>query len=280
MSNNLELELVYIDDLLIGKRLRPLDETAVCALVESIRRFGGLKNPIAIRWDNNEDGELVPVLVAGLHRVEACKRLEIERVPGIVVQDETEARLWEIAENLHRADLTVQERADHIAEWIRLTEDKMGQLAPFSSNAKTGAGRGNKGGLRAAVRDLGVEHREARRAVKIASIPEPARQAADDAGLTTQKARLRVAQAQDPLAEVEIIRRQREQKALVSEEGESKIDHSGAAAQIIVEHVPQDKLPDLMAHLKASGDQALVSALARSIDRRPGSGASRLRVVQ
>jgi hypothetical protein len=29
-------------------------------------------------------------------------------------------RLWEIAENLHLADLTVLGRAAHIAEWVRL----------------------------------------------------------------------------------------------------------------------------------------------------------------
>jgi hypothetical protein len=40
--------------------------------------------------------------------------------------DETEARRAEISENLHRAELTVQERADHIAEWVRLTEEKVG----------------------------------------------------------------------------------------------------------------------------------------------------------
>ena len=39
-----------------------------------------------------------------------------------VTGDEREAKLWEIAENLHRADLSVQERADHIAEWIRLVD--------------------------------------------------------------------------------------------------------------------------------------------------------------
>jgi ParB family chromosome partitioning protein len=32
-----------------------------------------------------------------------------------------DARLWEIAENLHRAELTFAERAEHVAEWIAIT---------------------------------------------------------------------------------------------------------------------------------------------------------------
>ena len=34
------------------------------------------------------------------------------------------ARLWEISENLHRADLSALERAEQIAEWVALTIPK------------------------------------------------------------------------------------------------------------------------------------------------------------
>jgi hypothetical protein len=55
---------------------------------------------------------------------------------------EFEARLWEIAENLHRAELTALERAEHISQWIRprdqtaesrpcdQADDKLGQVGP------------------------------------------------------------------------------------------------------------------------------------------------------
>lgn len=46
----------------------------------------------------------------------------------------TDARLWEIAENLHRSELTVQERADHVAEWVKLVSDKLSE----TSSAKGG----------------------------------------------------------------------------------------------------------------------------------------------
>lgn len=80
--------------------------------------------------------------------------------------------LDKIAENLHRAELTVLERAEHIAEWIRLTgaKEKPGQLVQVSSG-----GRGKEGGLSAAARSLPIagntddaKRKNAQRAVKIA----------------------------------------------------------------------------------------------------------------
>lgn len=134
--------------------------------------------------------EGVPILVAGRHRIEVARRLGWTDIDTLVLDgDETDARLWEIAENLHRAELTVQERADHIAEWIAITAEKVGQLDPLSR------GRGIQGGVRAATRELGVERMEARRAIKIASITHEARQAADTAGLVSQRARLEIASA-------------------------------------------------------------------------------------
>jgi hypothetical protein len=84
--------------------------------------------------------------------------------------------LWEISGNLHRADLTVTERSEHIAEWVKLTEDKQAQLAPVSERGRV-EGRGNKGGINAAVRDLGIDRTEAQRAVKIASLTPEAKEA-------------------------------------------------------------------------------------------------------
>ena len=55
-----------------------------------------------------------------------------------------------IAENLHRAELTVQERAEHVAEWVRLTEKVSPQVG-----AKPQGGR-PEGGIRRAARELPV----------------------------------------------------------------------------------------------------------------------------
>jgi hypothetical protein len=53
-----------------------------------------------------------------------------------------------------------RESMDHIAEWVRLTEEKSGARCA----TKPGAGRGSEGGLRAAVRELGIDRTEAQRA--------------------------------------------------------------------------------------------------------------------
>jgi ParB family chromosome partitioning protein len=98
-------------------------------------------------------------------------------------KDETEARRWEIAENLHRAELSVLERSEHVAEWIALT-DSVAQVAP-----RTKAGKFAEGGVRAAARELHVDRDAASRAVKVASIAPEAKQAAIDAGLSDMNAR-------------------------------------------------------------------------------------------
>jgi hypothetical protein len=81
--------------------------------------------------------------------------------------DPGEIELWEIEENLKRADLTTQERSDQTARWVELTELrlKVAQVGPLSPDKKE-PGRGDTGGLRAAVRDLGIGRSEAQRAVQ------------------------------------------------------------------------------------------------------------------
>ena len=72
--------------------------------------------------------------------------------------------------DLHRAELTVTQRAEQIAEWIRLTEVKAkpSQVATVSMG-----GRGKEGGVNAAARELGITKDKAHRAVKIDAIVPP-----------------------------------------------------------------------------------------------------------
>ncbi len=77
------------------------------------------------------------------------------------------ARLWEIAENLHRAELTVLERSDLEARWIVLTEKEQKEKAAAQQPAQVAPPvrkRGHAqegGGINAAVRDLGIDRTEA-----------------------------------------------------------------------------------------------------------------------
>ena len=98
-----------------------------------------------------------------------------------------EARQWEMSENLHRSDLTVQERSEQIAEWAILVEKKrvreaelqLAQLAPIESKRKDGRGHRREGGDRKAARDLGLTRDAISRAQKIAAISPEAKQAAE-----------------------------------------------------------------------------------------------------
>lgn len=92
-------------------------------------------------------------------------------------------RRWEIAENLHRADLTALERTDMTAEWVRLTEEADRVLrqadAKLSARGRKGEGRPTSG-VRKAARELGISEADARRAIKIASLTPEAKQVARD----------------------------------------------------------------------------------------------------
>ena len=124
--------------------------------------------------------------MTGLHRLEAVRSLGLADIECVFVDlDEADRRLWEIAENLHRSELTVQERADHIAEWVRLTEEKLGQVAQVSKG-----GRGHEGGMAAATRELGIDRTQARRAVKIAAITPEAKAATREVGIADNQSAL------------------------------------------------------------------------------------------
>jgi ParB family transcriptional regulator, chromosome partitioning protein len=190
------------DGILIRDRMRAeINEEAVSRLMASIKEIG-LQTPPTVRWMGDE-----PVLIAGRHRVEACKRLGIPFIDCIVHEgDERTSRMWEIAENLHRADLTALERSEHIAEWVRLAEDKPAQVAPVSKG-----GRGNTGGINAATRDLGIDRTDAQRSIKVAGLAPEAKQAAREAGIDdNQAALLRVAQGPSPAAQLAAIRQERD----------------------------------------------------------------------
>jgi len=179
------------------RRARSLDRGAVVRLAESISALG-LHMPITLRYDTTNDEIL---LVAGLHRLEAARSLGWETIPAIYTDGtEDEARMWEIAENLHRADLSALERDEHVAEWIGLAERVSTQVAPKPQGGRPEAG------IRKAARELGIDRDDARRAAKVASLAPEAKQAARDAGLSDNRTALLNAAKQPPERQAEAIR--------------------------------------------------------------------------
>src|SRR5919205_961671 len=115
---------------------RQLDLDKVDQLAASIQEIG-LRHPITVRRiaaRSEETGNEIDTyaLVAGLHRYKAVARLGHKDIAVIEFDgDEIDAKLWEISENLHRAELTKLERNEHIDEWRRLVQEKKAvQLAP------------------------------------------------------------------------------------------------------------------------------------------------------
>jgi ParB family chromosome partitioning protein len=168
----MELHRIAVGDIEIVGARRDADAERIKTLAESMSVIG-LQTPISV-W-TPDDGETVR-LVAGRHRLEAARLLGWDRIDCVVVSlSAIDRRLWEIAENLHRAELTVEQRASAIAEWIGLIDErtaaKPGQVAQVSAKG----GRGITGGLSAATRELGIERTDAQRAVKIAALDPEAK---------------------------------------------------------------------------------------------------------
>jgi ParB/RepB/Spo0J family partition protein len=177
------VQSVSIDDIFVSANRRAVNAEAVGRLAQSIDSIG-LQHPISIRFVENyhdpDQGNVggAYLLVAGRHRLEAHKRLGRD-VIDCVLEDwgSDRARMWEIAENLHRAELTALERSEHIAEWVRLAE-KPSQVETVSKG-----GRGKESGVRAASRELGIEKMDAHRSVKVAALSPEAKAVAVETGL-------------------------------------------------------------------------------------------------
>ena len=126
------------------------------------------------------------------------------KIPAIIHDDnEKAARLWHIAENLHRNELTVLERSEYTAEWIKEVGIEE-QVVPQS-----GPGR-PEGAVAKAARTLPLQgksqeacEKTARRALRIDKISQAAKDALRQAGLDdNQSALLKVARVAGPDAQL------------------------------------------------------------------------------
>jgi len=174
---------IVVENIDIGPRLRTVTQEAIDVMSTSLATMG-LRTPITVRevWDDeSDDGRYV--LVAGATRLAAAKHLGWDFIDAFVTEcTAEEAEMWEIAENLHRAELTVQERSEQIARWVELS--KVTQLAS-PSNVQP-----NETGKRSAAKTLGVSQRDVQRAVKVASITPEAKAAAREAGIDDNQSKL------------------------------------------------------------------------------------------
>lgn len=195
MSRDITMPIAF-DDIDVGER-RELDSKTVKRLAESIDKIG-LRHPITVI----KRGERYR-LVAGLHRMEACRKLGREHVMATIVSmTNADARLWEIAENLHRAELTKLERSNQTEEWRSLTQDEVRKVS-----APIGGHQPDDMGFRKTAEHLGISEKEVRNAHKIASLSDEAKEAARDLDLDdNQSALLDAAEHDEPAAQVVALR--------------------------------------------------------------------------
>lgn len=165
---------LHPNDIEIGERHRTLSVDAVNRLAASMKDIG-LRQPITIRIVDEMmvDGHLtagVPVLVAGAHRLAAAKSLEWDTVSCIEIDDDpVTSELWELSENLHRLDLTKEQRDEHIRRYAELLETRRGLSAKLANNSAP-VGRPKSISTEIAE-ETGLSARTVRRALKPA--PEP-----------------------------------------------------------------------------------------------------------
>lgn len=193
------LHMIKVDDIDQNSHARPLNKEAVAVLADSMNTIG-LKTPITVRpakvmrRNMGKDGFEV---VSGQHRLEAAKMLGWEEIECFVTEDDYRAcRLWEISENLHRAELSQLDRDRLVNEWCEL----IGQDG-ISAQVGQKIGRGRpQGGESETARQLGLARQDVQRARKVASLSPEAQEAARRVGLEDNRSALLEA-ASKPVAE-------------------------------------------------------------------------------
>lgn len=224
---------IAVEDIHVGDRLRRASPERVAALAQSIKDIG-LMTPISVRdvagpvRIDGEDVWEVPVLVAGLHRLEAAKQLGWKDIECLIVSEkDIDAQLWEISENLHRAELTAIERSEMTAKYASLCEQKVSRQV----DAKPKGGRPESGGRKAA-RDLGVSEPEIRRAKQIAALAPEAKEAARDEGLDDNQSALLIAAKAPVQQQAAIIRQYADEKRIKEAQRADKGARLSAAEEL------------------------------------------------
>lgn len=229
---------VYIDAIVVGERKRPVDDDKVAILAKSMETIG-LQQPISI-WAEKDEIEGAPDtlhLVAGLHRLRAAEKLGWEQIDAVYVDlSDIDRRRWEIAENLHRSELTALERDQHVAEWIRLTEEAEKKQEDISSQNETKLGR-RSSGVNKAAKELNIPGKterakqvNAHRAVKVASLTEEAKETAREVGLDKNRSALLTAASKPKEQQAATLREIAQQKAHQREQPKPKSDGTSIPA--------------------------------------------------
>ena len=138
MTDVMEIDSFIVSDIRIGKDRRPVDPKRLKALIKSIEDMG-LKTPITVWTADNGGSHGAVHLVAGLHRLEAYKKLDRKLIEAFRTSGgELDRDLWQIDENLMRSDLTAGERAEHISRRGKIIKARKKLSAKLADDSKGG----------------------------------------------------------------------------------------------------------------------------------------------
>lgn len=262
---------IPLEEIVISDGRRPVDADAVKKLAKSIREIG-LQHPITVR---SVKGEWL--LVAGRHRLEAVRSLGERHIAAAIVQmDKTDAEMWEIAENLHRCELSAIQESSQFSRWIELSKIKRENELSADSAQKS---RGRpEGGVNAAARELGLAETTAREDLKINSLSDEAKDTAFEVGLEDNRTALLAAARAEPAEQAKVIRDYAEKKESDRNriDGDVKVRAAREVASMLAEHVPGEWWDALKANLYAAGASNIAAELTNLtgqsiMDRRHGS---------
>ncbi|RCJ33538.1 chromosome partitioning protein ParB [Nostoc minutum NIES-26] len=251
------MPIVPIDQIQIGSNRRSVKGEKVDELKESIQA-NGLLNPITVDQKLN--------LIAGLHRLTACKLLGLKAIECNIVnyQDSDQARLAEIDENLIRNELEPLERSELWLERDRILE-RMGLRAKVGDNQHTlKAGEMISPPKRTVelAREVGYSERTFQHGKQIAkSIHPSVKQLIKGTAIAdSPTALLKVARAgskERTLAE-------EAQKALELAQAKGDEEEAARQAKLVAEFKAKQKELQMLAHKSAMAQKEAKSAIKKS----------------
>ncbi len=201
------LERIAVEDVKVIGKYREVDPEKVKSLAASMSTKIGLRTPITVRPIKEGFGTTAFALVAGLHRLKAATTLGWKHIDAFIMEGtQTDARIWQLMENLYCAELTPLQRAEHVAELVQLVKDgeKGVQVA------HPGGQQPHDRGISRAAKILGFTREEVSRSQAIAGISEEAKEKAKEIGLDKkQSALLKIAKengSKAQLAKIEEIK--------------------------------------------------------------------------
>ena len=269
---------IAIDEIIVPPKKRSLKEETVEQIMTSAPEFGLGGTPVTVY--RGEEAEKF-VLITGGHKLEAARRLGWTAIVANIVEwDADQRRMWEIIENLHRAELTELERADQFAELTELRErraqkdqilDEANKLSQVETVLR--GGRGKKGGIRAAARELGITKDDAHRSIKIAGLSEPAKQVARETGLDDNRTvLLKAAKAKDGVKFLREERKSRDTKKKAGPDLTPNIaqetpnldltpNRAGEYAGFLMAHVKPKHIPLAISLIKATKPDDVIEVL-------------------